>query len=71
MTALWTSDEIAGALAPAELTAAFSADGVTFDSRAVKAGDLFFALKGETSDGHGFVTQAFAHGAAEIGRAHV
>ena len=64
MSALWTSDEVAQALAPAAVTAAFAANGVTFDSRAVAQGDLFFALSGETTDGHGFVGEALKRGAA-------
>ena len=63
MSALWTSDEVAGALGAA-ITAPFVADGVTFDSRAVAQGDLFFALSGETTDGHGFVADALKRGAA-------
>ena len=38
--------------------------GVAYDSREVGPGDLFIALKGENSDGHRFVEQAFAQGAA-------
>lgn len=36
---------------------------VTTDSRSVKPGDLFFALKGDQFDGHDFVEQAFSRGA--------
>jgi UDP-N-acetylmuramoyl-tripeptide--D-alanyl-D-alanine ligase len=64
VSALWTSDEVARALAPAAITTSFDANGVTFDSRAVVKGDLFFALSGETTDGHGFVGEAFRRGAA-------
>ena len=42
-------------------------DGVTFDSRAVAKGDLFFALSGETTDGHGFVAEAMKR-APELGK---
>jgi UDP-N-acetylmuramoyl-tripeptide--D-alanyl-D-alanine ligase len=63
VNALWTSDEVAQALS-AVVTAPFEANGVTFDSRAVGKGDLFFALKGETTDGHGFVPEAMKRGAA-------
>jgi len=38
--------------------------GVSNDSRRVQAGDLFFALPGEQSDGHVYVAAAFAAGAA-------
>jgi UDP-N-acetylmuramoyl-tripeptide--D-alanyl-D-alanine ligase len=38
--------------------------GVTTDSRALKSGELFVALKGERFDGHDFVAQAFGRGAA-------
>jgi UDP-N-acetylmuramoyl-tripeptide--D-alanyl-D-alanine ligase len=64
VSALWTSDEVACALAPAAITAPFAANGVTFDSRAVVKDDLFFALSGESTDGHGFVGEAMKRGAA-------
>ena len=38
--------------------------GVATDTRTLKEGDLFFALRGESSDGHAFVRAAFASGAA-------
>lgn len=41
-----------------------SVSGVSIDSRALKAGDLFFALRGAQVDGHAFVADALARGAA-------
>ncbi|MCL5283564.1 MAG: UDP-N-acetylmuramoyl-tripeptide--D-alanyl-D-alanine ligase [Armatimonadetes bacterium] len=38
--------------------------GVSFDSRSLRPGDLFFALAGEKADGHRFVAEAFRKGAA-------
>lgn len=63
MSALWTAEEVATALGTT-IAAPFEATGVTFDSRAVGKGDLFFALAGETTDGHGFVADALQRGAA-------
>lgn len=60
---LWTSADIARAVS-GTASADFAANGVAFDSREVSAGDLFIALPGETTDGHRFVPQAFAQGAA-------
>jgi len=60
---LWTSAEIARATA-GRASADFEVSGVTFDSREVGPGDLFLALKGESTDGHRFLDQAFASGAA-------
>jgi UDP-N-acetylmuramoyl-tripeptide--D-alanyl-D-alanine ligase len=64
MSALWTSEEVERALSPLAMPAPFEASGVTFDSRAVAEGDLFFALAGETADGHAFVGEALERGAA-------
>jgi UDP-N-acetylmuramoyl-tripeptide--D-alanyl-D-alanine ligase len=63
VSALWTAEEVATALGTT-IAAPFEATGVTFDSRAVGKGDLFFALAGETTDGHGFVADALQRGAA-------
>jgi UDP-N-acetylmuramoyl-tripeptide--D-alanyl-D-alanine ligase len=38
--------------------------GVSIDTRTLGAGDLFFAIRGDTHDGHDHVTRAFAGGAA-------
>jgi UDP-N-acetylmuramoyl-tripeptide--D-alanyl-D-alanine ligase len=60
---LWTSDAIAEA-SGGTVSAHFEAKGVAFDSREIRPGDLFIALTGEATDGHRFVGQAFAAGAA-------
>jgi UDP-N-acetylmuramoyl-tripeptide--D-alanyl-D-alanine ligase len=60
---LWTNDEAEKATGGTS-SAPWKARGVAFDSRAVVDDDLFVALKGETSDGHGYVVQAFRNGAA-------
>ena len=39
------------------------AQGYSIDSRTVRAGQLFFAVKGERLDGHDFVEQALGNGA--------
>lgn len=38
--------------------------GVSIDTRTLEAGDLFFAITGDNSDGHDYVGRAFAAGAA-------
>ncbi len=63
MTVLWTSDEIATATGGVA-SAPFTCNGVAFDSREIGKDDLFFALKGEASDGHKFLDQVYANGAA-------
>ncbi len=60
--ALWTAEEIAAATG-GTASGAFQTSGVEMDSRDVRAGDLFFALKGESSDGHLYLDKAFANGA--------
>src|SRR5688500_6307651 len=65
MTSLWTSAEIAEATG-GTASADFSVTGVAFDSREIGPGDLFIALKGETTDGHRFVDKAVTAGAAGV-----
>jgi UDP-N-acetylmuramoyl-tripeptide--D-alanyl-D-alanine ligase len=65
MTPLWTSDEIAAATG-GTAHGSFEVSGVTFDSREVAPGDLFIAMPGTIHDGHEFVSQAIAAGAAGL-----
>ena len=63
--ALWDAVSIAratGGVAVGE----FQVSGVEIDSRDVLPGDLFFALKGESMDGHRFVDAAFKKGASAV-----
>ncbi len=65
----WTSDNIRSACGGVWLARPGDAgggrvDGFTIDSRAVKPGNVFLALRGETFDGHDFLLQAAQAGAA-------
>lgn len=62
MTPLWTSAEAETATG-GRATAAFAATGVSIDTRSLHPGDLFVALR-DARDGHDFVAQALAKGAA-------
>jgi UDP-N-acetylmuramoyl-tripeptide--D-alanyl-D-alanine ligase len=61
MRKLWESAELAAALGVAD--PGFDATGISFDTRSLAPGDLFVALAG-ARDGHDFVAEAFAKGAA-------
>lgn len=63
MSALWTAADIAAATG-GTASGNFNCFGVAFDSREVGGGDLFIALTGESTDGHKFIEDAFALGAA-------
>src|SRR6266566_4857215 len=46
------------------------ATGYSIDSRTIRPGELFFAVKGEKMDGHDFVQQAMQKGAVAAVVAH-
>jgi UDP-N-acetylmuramoyl-tripeptide--D-alanyl-D-alanine ligase len=63
MTQLWSAHDLTEATGGA-MPSAFAASGVSIDTRTVAPGDLFIALRGESGDGHAFVADALAKGAA-------
>ena len=71
MSRLWTLDVMSRAMR-AEGAGALPADvnGISIDSRTLVKGDAFFAIQGETRDGHEFVEAALKAGAglAVVGR---
>lgn len=60
---LWNAAEAAAATG-GRTPGAWAARGVSIDSRTITPGDLFIALAGPNFDGHDFVAQALARGAA-------
>lgn len=60
--ALWDASDIAE-VTGGKASADFVVSGVEIDSRDVRSGDLFVALRGEAQDGHEFLDAAFANGA--------
>jgi UDP-N-acetylmuramoyl-tripeptide--D-alanyl-D-alanine ligase len=62
---LWTAAEIAAATG-GRASGDWTVAGVSIDSRTVRPGELFIALRGPNHDGHDFVPDALAHGAAAM-----
>jgi UDP-N-acetylmuramoyl-tripeptide--D-alanyl-D-alanine ligase len=62
---LWTFNETAKATR-GRSQGTWRATGVSIDTRTLEPGDLFVALKGPTFDGHEFVGEALAKGAAAV-----
>jgi UDP-N-acetylmuramoyl-tripeptide--D-alanyl-D-alanine ligase len=64
MSGLWTIDAMAAAM-HADRSGDLPADafGISIDSRTLAKGDVFFAIHGESRDGHEFVDNALSAGA--------
>ena len=60
---LWTAADLVEATGGVMPTP-FAASGVSIDTRSLRPGDLFVALHGEARNGHAFVADALARGAA-------
>lgn len=63
MTVIWQSTEAARAT-NGVASRDWAATGVSIDSRSVAEGDLFIAIRGPNTDGHMYVGDALARGAA-------
>lgn len=65
MSALWTLDALAEATG-ARVSGASVQEitGISIDSRTIAPGEVFFAIKGDRVDGHDYVANALARGAA-------
>ncbi|MDJ0883231.1 MAG: UDP-N-acetylmuramoyl-tripeptide--D-alanyl-D-alanine ligase [Desulfobacterales bacterium] len=64
----WTSDDILEATGGKRLAgpAATAFDRVAIDSREIKSGELFVAIRGENHDGHQFVDDVVARGCCGV-----
>ena len=64
MSVLWRTEALAGAMQGRPVgTLPEGVGGISIDSRTLKPGDAFFAIKGERFDGHDFATAAVKAGA--------
>ncbi|MEO3385508.1 UDP-N-acetylmuramoylalanyl-D-glutamyl-2,6-diaminopimelate--D-alanyl-D-alanine ligase [Mesorhizobium sp. CAU 1741] len=65
MSPLWTAEALAVAMGGRPVGAQPARiGGISIDSRTLQPGDAFFAIKGETFDGHDFATAAIKAGAS-------
>ena len=60
---IWTAEDLTLALST-RVAEHISAFGISIDTRTLRLGDLFIAIKGEKTDGHVFVKKAVEKGAA-------
>ncbi len=61
---LWSPDALRGIAGAALVGDPRPVTGASIDTRTLRPGDLFFAIRGEVRDGHDFVRDALARGAA-------
>ncbi|MCV3209073.1 UDP-N-acetylmuramoylalanyl-D-glutamyl-2,6-diaminopimelate--D-alanyl-D-alanine ligase [Mesorhizobium sp. YC-39] len=67
MSFLWTSEDMVAAMDGRPLgPMPEGVTGISIDSRSLAAGEAFFAIKGETMDGHDFATAAIKAGAGVL-----
>ena len=67
MSHLWTSEALVAAMGGRPVgTLPDGISGISIDSRTLKPGEAFFAIKGEAMDGHDFATAAVKAGAAVL-----
>jgi UDP-N-acetylmuramoyl-tripeptide--D-alanyl-D-alanine ligase len=67
MSALWTGQALIEATGGRPLgEVPDQIGGISIDTRSLKPGDAFFAIKGESLDGHDFATNAVAAGAGVL-----
>jgi len=64
LTGSWVAEAMAGAIVSGDRTHEFA--GVSIDSRTLRAGELYVAIRGERLDGADFVPAALAAGAAGV-----
>ena len=64
---LWNSHELCKAVNGKSLhNSSWQANSISIDTRSIKDGGVFFALKGNKVDGHKFINQAFENGAIAV-----
>ena len=66
---LWSAKD-ASVATGGKTAGAWVSSGLSIDSRTVKPGDLFIAIKGDSSDGHDYAASAIEKGAAAIVVSH-
>ena len=64
---LWNSHELCKAVNGKSLdNSSWQANSISIDTRSIKDGGVFFALKGNKVDGHKFINHAFENGAVAV-----
>lgn len=64
--ALWNAFEIMEALNLRAVPSGFRAADISIDSRTIKPGEMYVAIRGDNLDGHDFVEDAFKKGACGV-----
>ncbi|MGG7535185.1 UDP-N-acetylmuramoylalanyl-D-glutamyl-2,6-diaminopimelate--D-alanyl-D-alanine ligase [Rhizobium sp. 12,4] len=67
MSWLWTTEDMIAAMAGRPFgTLPEGITGISIDSRSIRSGEAFFAIKGDRVDGHDYASMAMANGASPL-----